>query len=370
MESVRVQGGVMNNTDFEAVCKEEDESSNCIFSTALKFPSSHDEWKPTLHPAGFSPDCAVAHLASSPCAPAIWIAQLSNSSRCKSGDHKRDLGASANSLSSSWGSKALPRIVMRTKCCGAGFEGAQISIDGSDAGTTDALGRLRPGTYGRTSSSPKAQTSKSPRGDTDSRPGSVCSTPRRWEKLYGNFASELTHIKIAGVPASLLPGNTHEYVVHSAHASKTDISLDVACCFWFYWLPPEVEDTTYDDDSDMQDYESHPEGTVWICASSEHVPEEALPLAGTVECQGSRIELDGQSIGPWPLCPIPDSCESTCVLSDLVIRPSPIEGYTLRAREPSPLKERCSEMGGCELCRLAACPVVVGYLQARDAQKS
>jgi hypothetical protein len=142
--------------------------------------------------------------------------------------------------------------------------------------------------------------------------------------------------------------------------------LDVDCSFWIFWLPPEVEDTTYDDDSDMQDYEANPEGTVWIGGSSAQVPDEARPLAGVLECQGVQIELDGKSIGPWPLCPrqCSQDSEEFCILSDLAIRPSSIDGFTFRPRDPSPLKERCMELGGCEMQRLASCPVVVGYLKA------
>merc|ERR1711920_1218401 len=41
---------------------------------------------------------------------------------------------------------------------------------------------------------------------------------------------------------------------------------------------------------------------------------------------------------------------------------TPPKGFTYRAKKPSPFFERHGELGGCELLRLAACPVGVGFL--------
>merc|ERR1712182_88794 len=40
-----------------------------------------------------------------------------------------------------------------------------------------------------------------------------------------------------------------------------------------------------------------------------------------------------------------------------------VEGMTYRMRDPSPLLERVNELGGCELQRLAFCPVALGFLE-------
>lgn len=54
----------------------------------------------------------------------------------------------------------------------------------------------------------------------------------------------------------------------------------------------------------------------------------------------------------------------TCLLSKLVLDvPTSPVGYEFRAKEPAPLAERCDELGGCELQRIAQCPMAIGYLK-------
>jgi len=166
-----------------------------------------------------------------------------------------------------------------------------------------------------------------------------------------------------------------------------DVSLDVACFLWIYWVPPEEdednfsmafekaseEDSGYREQEEEAEEEEEPEqpvGTVWISSDGELVPEEARPISGMLECLGSKvpeIQLDGRSMGPFTLTPVEtaaarDAGRAPCLLSGLMIHPRAPEGFTYRPREPSPLAERCMELGGCEHQRLACCPVVIGYL--------
>merc|ERR1719272_1731761 len=130
----------------------------------------------------------------------------------------------------------------------------------------------------------------------------------------------------------------------------------MACLLWIYWVGPEKEDNEYDHDSDMED--SHgidsqsPEGTVWVSACGDQVPDEALPVTGVLHCpgiQGGQLHLDGSSVGPYMLHPETGTQNGHCILSGLLVRPVPPDGYTYFAKEPSPLMERCEELGGCEL---------------------
>lgn len=102
----------------------------------------------------------------------------------------------------------------------------------------------------------------------------------------------------------------------------------------------------------------------------EQIPDEALPIAGVLECLGAENEqvvLDGASRGPHHFrLPQRDARAShveDCLLSKVQFLLTPPEGFTYRAREPSALAERCQELGGCELQRLVACPATVGYLK-------
>lgn len=79
--------------------------------------------------------------------------------------------------------------------------------------------------------------------------------------------------------------------------------------------------------------------------------------------------MDGNSMGPFPLereatnTSHIDSEDRLCSLASLAFDMSPIHGFEYRARDPSPLKERCEELGGCELQRLMNCPVAVGFFR-------
>lgn len=176
-------------------------------------------------------------------------------------------------------------------------------------------------------------------------------------------------MKVDGAPACLLPGNTNEYRICTE--ITREICLDMAVLLWIYWMDPKNdEENEYDDDSDFSKDpdEEDPqtmEGTVWVSACSAHVPEDALPLTGVIECpgiQGKQLCMDGQSVGPYVLHPESGTQRDGCILSGLTLRPKPPDGYVYFAKEVSPLQERCESLGGCEIERLAVCPVIMGYL--------
>eukprot|EP00928_Gymnodinium_smaydae_P017553 TRINITY_DN16710_c3_g2_i1.p1 TRINITY_DN16710_c3_g2~~TRINITY_DN16710_c3_g2_i1.p1 ORF type:complete len:1091 (+),score=255.34 TRINITY_DN16710_c3_g2_i1:489-3275(+) len=115
------------------------------------------------------------------------------------------------------------------------------------------------------------------------------------------------------------------------------------------------------------DLDEPPEGTVWVCAAEHFVPEEAMPLQAEILCpaaEPARLRLDGTAIGPVLLRRRADAPGSPlrCILAQVELRVQPPSGFSYRPRDPSPLAERCDELGGCELQRLMACPCVLGYL--------
>merc|ERR1711879_29393 len=148
--------------------------------------------------------------------------------------------------------------------------------------------------------------------------------------------------------------------------------FDVACLVWVYWFPPEEEEEEEEEeDADEEAGEPlpPPEGTLWIACDAEQIADDAKPIKGALECPGSvekRLVLDGSSMGPFHLHtqgggegdgPTP------CIFSGLTIHILHEDGFAYRAKDPSPLAERCEELGGCELQRLLSCPVVMGFLR-------
>lgn len=99
---------------------------------------------------------------------------------------------------------------------------------------------------------------------------------------------------------------------------------------------------------------------VWLSANGAHVPNDALPASGAVSLDGSEIaklcasriecvELQLPKKGVCSMGGVHIACERA--------------GYIWSSKDPSPLAERCLELGGCEHMRLQNCPVVLGYLR-------
>jgi len=328
----------------------------CLFSQALTKPCcSPGPWRVALRsneaPRGCLV-CRLAHLAATG-VPAFWVARLAS--------------RGAGSPGSTGGP---PRLTVRSSCCGEGFPNAEVFVAGQSCGRTDENGQVDFPSQALSNSS----TQHSMRSSSAHRRGS-------------RGKEQTLHLRIQGVPACLLPGGTSDYMLQWSSQDPGDVSLDVACFLWIYWVPPEEdednfsmafekaseEDSGYREQEEEAEEEEEPEqpvGTVWISSDGELVPEEARPISGMLECLGSKvpeIQLDGRSMGPFTLTPVEtaaarDAGRAPCLLSGLMIHPRAPEGFTYRPREPSPLAERCMELGGCEHQRLACCPVVIGYL--------
>lgn len=346
-----VQAGVLAAGSFaemepETQSYSDSDAGQCVLSQALTLPCcTHGPWRTALRPAEAQRGCLLCHLAKMPAAgvPAYWVARLASR------------GTGSPQSPGTRGSTV--QMAMRSGCCSAGFPGAEVLVGGMSCGKTNDLGQVTLSLGGGLSQA------SSPSGSSPSRKSP---SPQRRGK------DQAVELRIQGVPACLLPGCSTEYVLQWQAQELGEVSLDMACLLWVYWMPPEEP---FEPDSEAESVdevveEEPPQGTVWISADSELVPEEAQPLTGVLECLGAKvpeIQLDGRSMGPFILAPSEtaaarEAAGAPCLLSGLVIHPRAPQGFTYRAREPSPLAERCMELGGCEHQRLVCCPVVMGYL--------
>jgi len=138
------------------------------------------------------------------------------------------------------------------------------------------------------------------------------------------------------------------------------------CCITFADVRLYIFATDPEADADDEDAGCQP-SLVWICASAEQIPPDALGIAGSVRClvggkdisaslSASRptefVVLSGQQVSRPP----------ACSLADLQITASRT-GFEWQPKEPSPLAERLEELGGSEYLRLLNCPVAMGYLK-------
>eukprot|EP00971_Amphidinium_carterae_P091160 1804380-Amphidinium_carterae.1 len=138
----------------------------------------------------------------------------------------------------------------------------------------------------------------------------------------------------------------------------------VHCHVWIYAVPPDPPDSEAEagGDAELQDI------SIWIAVDPDQIPDEALPVRGEVTLpwtEESKVALDGKSLGPFPVTKsgsIPEAGEH-CWLSRMTLVAEPDAEYEFQPKDPSPLQERCDELGGCELKRLFMCPVVIGYFK-------
>merc|ERR1719253_403110 len=119
---------------------------------------------------------------------------------------------------------------------------------------------------------------------------------------------------------------------------------------------------------------------LFVSADPEQIPEEAKPVVCSFSCLGMKedcIRLDGNTMGPFEIRlekrpPFPTGAASVdsdrrCMLADLMfLVEHPPLNFHYRNRCPSPLQERCEELGGCEFQRLLAVPQVMGYFKPVD----
>lgn len=109
---------------------------------------------------------------------------------------------------------------------------------------------------------------------------------------------------------------------------------------------------------------------VWMAADPAHIPDDILPIQGRVVCRDRSNALICCELGPSTVEPVIFKLggesgtheESHCLLAFLELCCTR-HGYRWTPKEPSPLVERAKEIGGCELLRVAACPVSLGMLK-------
>jgi len=213
----------------------------------------------------------------------------------------------------------------QTQCCRCNVEGVGVRADGVEIGKTDSEGVLQlPPNRSKTC---ELQFSGFP---TDLLPGESGRTPSTWK----------------------LPGETSE--------ECQDRLLH--CLVWIYAVPPDEEEQEEGEDTEPLDT------TIWVAVNPEQIPDEAQPVRGTLTLPWTKekqVKLDGSTTGPFPLSKVPDlpEAESHCLFARLALHCEPDGAFQFVAKDPSPLTERCVELGGCELLRLLACPVVVGYFK-------
>merc|ERR1719379_410574 len=97
-----------------------------------------------------------------------------------------------------------------------------------------------------------------------------------------------------------------------------------------------------------------PESQLWLAANSEHLPKNAKPIRGMLFCPHAEEKqccLDGSTVGPVVLRKarqnVANCIAKLCILGELTLAAEPPEGFEYIARSPSPMLERCKEIGGC-----------------------
>lgn len=275
---------------------------------------------------------------------AVWIARLSTH---VTHDRGNRTAAAATPRADSYAADIFnicPKLNLRTSCCNCGFEDVIVEVDNEEIGTTDSSGALQ-----------------------------FPPLEARQQLLF----------ELKGVPSCLLPGYTTEYIAQIRQPELAVMELKTMCHLWIYWLPPDnqeqppkqEDDEVYADDFECPDdselVDSIMPGVqgsaVLVCANEAQIPYEAKPLKGMLHCPGAvsggEIRLDGQSMGPYAVCPASSAPRASCLLARARLSIEPPKGYSYQCKEPSPFATRCRQLGGCELQRLARSPVVVGFLQ-------
>jgi hypothetical protein len=175
-------------------------------------------------------------------------------------------------------------------------------------------------------------------------------------------------VEINGVPAFFLPEGNTKHTLSTSPWKEAHLSLDVACLVWVYWVPPEPPE---EDEEEGESDDEPMEGTLFVAADPEQIPDEALPISCSISCPGAEemmIYVDGTSMGPFAIRAADRKSigdyQDTCLLANMqFLVPCPPEGYRWRSRFPSPLAERTQEFGGCELTRLISVPQAMGFLK-------
>jgi hypothetical protein len=175
-------------------------------------------------------------------------------------------------------------------------------------------------------------------------------------------------VEIIGVPPSLLPFQGKcQSIVSYGPVAPSRIDVLISCLLWIYW----IDGGDKDEDDEDDEFSSNP-GTVFIAASGQHIPAEALPVTGTINCfvaEETKTQLDGSSIGPFSFKLHPEEENERDLLTQLEFQLSPPKGFKYVQGEAwASLKEKQFSQTGssCELQRpwlqrqLINCPIVLG----------
>lgn len=231
------------------------------------------------------------------------------------------------------------QLALRTSCCDRGFCGATISHNCKEPAPVDENDGL---------------------------------------VLFKRTRRDQSHeIEVFGVPPIFLPGLQAQHLIRCHPYQEVQMTLDVTCKVWIYWVPPEEPD----EPEEGEEADEMGEGMLFVCGDPEQIPDEAQPLACQISCPEHKsgsdnhlIENDGTTMGPFEIIeqmremfPMGDDRPTntrSCMLGNLMIAvPEPPEHWVYRNRCPSPLQDRCEELGGCEMQRLLTCPQVMGYFK-------
>eukprot|EP00971_Amphidinium_carterae_P335379 6471219-Amphidinium_carterae.1 len=219
-----------------------------------------------------------------------------------------------------------------TQCCRCSVEGVRVTIDGSEIGTSGLDGLV---------TMPKSR-------------------------------AQQCRVQLADAPLALLPGDNGYLETDwklPGEATEECMEMVVHCHVWIYAIIPDSPEEQEEDaegneggDLELQDI------TIWIAVDPDQIPDGAQPVRGEVTLpwtQDSKVRLDGTSMGPFPITKnstLPEVGEH-CWLSRMSLVADPEGEYEFKPKDPSPLQERCDELGGCELKRLLLCPVVIGHFK-------
>jgi len=220
------------------------------------------------------------------------------------------------------------KVSLVTSCCNRGFAGARATLIDHSSATFDETG--------------------------------VVAIKRKRE--MHKTSCDLV-VQVENIPMCLLPGASVRFAASCGPMDEVSTEMPISCLVYIYW-------TLGEEDPDEENEDAMPaDALVWIACDVEHLPTEIHPIEGTLSCEGAETdeyELDGHSVGPFLIQRLKDLEDDTCLLAGLSVNVTkPPEGYTWQVRDPSPLEERCTELGGCELQRLSECQSVIGYFKPK-----
>ncbi|CAE7204933.1 unnamed protein product [Symbiodinium natans] len=169
----------------------------------------------------------------------------------------------------------------------------------------------------------------------------------------------------------MLPhGKRAVFLRHPSFGCGKSQSLSIPSRVDCFQMFADVRLYIYATDPDIQEEEEdgHQPSLVWVCASQDHIPSDALGIAGSARAylaDGQEISLTLNASQPSEFVVLSGdqvAGRPACSLTQLQIEASRT-GFAWQPKDPSPLAERLQELGGSEYLRLLNCPVAMGCLQ-------